>query len=367
MRCHVHLRAMIRAAAFALMALAAGYLLQEPPPAAPEWLVARDDAGLRAALAQLRPGVTLLIAPGVYSGRHDLAGVSGTAAAPIVICGDPADPPVFTGGGSEAWHLSACNHLTLRDLIVRGYPGNGINVDDEGFFMIPARGIRLERVTIEDTGPTGNHDALKMSGVDAFVVKDCTFRGWGGSAVDLVGCHDGVIEGCTFEGREGFDQHSGVQIKGGSARVTVRDSRFLRAGARGVNAGGHTGKDWFRPPDADAEARDVVVEECTFSGGEAPVAAVGVAGLLVRGNLILRPEKWVLRVLLENQDPRLAPVSGVVFADNTVGFDGRVRTFVNVGDGVPPGAYVLRGNRWIEFGADGAPLAAPRNPEDHAR
>jgi hypothetical protein len=352
----------IRAAAFALTALAAVFLLQEPP-GAPEWLLARDDAELRAALERLRPGVTLLIAPGAYSGRHDLARLSGTDAAPIVICGDPADPPVFTGGGSEAWHLSACSHLTLRDLVVRGFPGNGINVDDAGERAAPARGIRIERVTIEDTGPSGNHDALKMSGVDGFLVKDCSFRGWGGSAVDLVGCHDGEIEGCTFEGRDGFDQQSGVQIKGGSARVAVRDSRFLRAGARGVNAGGHTGRDWFRPPDAGAEARDVVVEGCAFSGGEAPIAAVGVAGLQVRGNLILRPEKWVLRVLLEHPDPRLAPCSGIVFADNSVAFDGRLRSFVNAGVGVSPDAYSLRGNRWIEFGEDGAPVAAARRPD----
>ena len=44
----------------------------------------------------------------------------------------------------------------------------------------------------------GNNDALKMSGVDHFVVRNPHAEGWGGSAVDLVGCHFGVIEQSRF-------------------------------------------------------------------------------------------------------------------------------------------------------------------------
>lgn len=349
-----------------LVPLASWSLVACAAPAAPEGVqslhVVRDDAQLRAALQDLAPGALVVIGPGVYSGRHELRGVKGTAAAPIVICGDPRDPPVFEGGGSEAWHLSGCEHLVLRDLIVRGFPGNGINVDDGGARDAPSRGIRITRVTIEATGPDGNHDALKLSGVDEFLVEDCTFRGWGGSAVDLVGCHDGEIRGCVFEGLPGFSQHSGVQLKGGTARVAVRDSRFLAAGARAVNAGGHTGGDFFRPPDARTEAQDLTIEACAFAGGEAPIAAVGVDGLQIRGNWIHLPEKWVLRLLLENREPRLAPTARVIFTGNTIVFDARVRDFINVGPGVGPDALLLRDNRWIELGPDGEPVPAPRRP-----
>ena len=59
-------------------------------------------------------------------------------------------------------------------------------------------------MTILETGPKGNHDALKMSGVDHFTVRKCHFEAWGGSGIDMVGCHHGVVEDCTFVGREGF-------------------------------------------------------------------------------------------------------------------------------------------------------------------
>lgn len=351
---------------FVAAALVAACVAPPRATGAADPLVVRTVDELRAALADLKPGTLILIRPGAYAGRFDLAGVAGTETAPVMICGDPGDPPVFAGGGSEAWHLSACSHVVLRDLIVRGQSGNGINVDDGGRRETPSRGIRIERVIIEDVGPEGNHDALKMSGVDGFLVKDCSFSGWGGSAVDLVGCHDGEIVGCSFAGKDGFSQHSGVQIKGGSARVSVLRSRFVDAGARAVNAGGHTGLDYFRPPGADAEARDLVVDGCIFLGGEAPIAAVGVAGLRLTGNSIHLPEKWILRVLQENRAEALAACGGVVFARNRVVFDGRVRTFVNVGPGILPGAYELRDNDWVELGPGGGPLPEPRRPAEEA-
>ena len=77
---------------------------------------------------------------------------------------------------------------------MRGARINGINVDDAGDKANPARGIRIEHCSVVDTGGRGNHDALKLSGVDQFVVRGCHFEGWGGSGIDMVGCHDGLIE-----------------------------------------------------------------------------------------------------------------------------------------------------------------------------
>lgn len=217
-------------------------------------------AGLAAALRDARPGTVIRLAPGRYPGGHFLKGLSGTAEAPIVIEGaDPADPPVFSAalGGTSAWHLSGCSHLVLRGLRATGFPANGINADDGGAAATGSTGLRFERLAIDSTGPTGNHDALKLSGLDRFAVTGCRFSGWGGSGVDLVGCHEGTLSGCTFEGRPGFSQDNGVQIKGGSSRIAVRDSFFDRAGQRAINLGGSTGLPYFRPAEATWEARDV--------------------------------------------------------------------------------------------------------------
>lgn len=304
-----------------------------------------------------------MIEAGTYRGGHWLSGLQGSAVAPIVIRGaDSAAPPVFTGGGSEAWHLSACHHVTLRDLAVRGYAGNGVNVDDGGQLDMPARGIMIERLSIEDTGPDGNHDALKLSGLDGFTIRDCIFRGWGGSAVDMVGCHDGLIEGCRFEGAEGFSQSSGVQAKGGSARVTVRRCEFENAGSRAVNLGGSTGLQYFRPPGAGYEASELLVEGNTFRGSQAPIAFVGAVGCVVRDNDLLYPEKWLLRILQESADPQFAPCQGGIFEGNRIRFDQRVQVFVNVGPGTLPDSFVYRDNVWIETDAAGRELASPRVP-----
>lgn len=347
--------------------LAAGCATDAAPTPAPIALpaprVVRTDAELRAALRELGPGVHVQIAPGSYRGGWWLEGIQGSPAAPVRIGAlDPAAPPIFAGGGAEAWHLADCSHFTLSDLIVRGYAGNGINADDGGSYETPSRGIRIERVQFESIGPEGNHDALKMSGVDDFMVKDCSFRGWGGSAVDLVGCHDGTIEGCTFEALPGFSQSSGVQTKGGSARVRVRDCEFRGPVARAVNAGGSTGVDYFRPPDADAEARDIEIRNCRFFGGDAPIAAVGVVGLRVLGNRIELPERWVLRILQESSGPRFVPCSDGLFEGNEVIFDARVRTLVNVGPGTLPETFRFLGNEWVELGPAGTPLERSREP-----
>ena len=61
--------------------------------------------------------------------------------------------------------------------------------------------------------------------------------------------------------------------------------------------GGSTGANFFRPHGAHYEAKDVTVEGCTFVGGEACVAYVGVLGAVVRYNTMYRPRAWVLRIL----------------------------------------------------------------------
>ncbi|MHC4302161.1 MAG: right-handed parallel beta-helix repeat-containing protein [Planctomycetota bacterium] len=70
-----------------------------------------------------------------------------------------------------------------------------------------------------------------MSGVDHFVVRRCHFEGWGGSGIDMVGCHNGTVEDCTFTGRRGFSQSNGVQLKGGTEDVSAqgRHRRCSRA------------------------------------------------------------------------------------------------------------------------------------------
>ncbi|CAN5466344.1 hypothetical protein BH23VER1_BH23VER1_32420 [soil metagenome] len=317
--------------------------------AAPGVQVDSDDA-LAKALRAAGPGTVLRLSPGTYRGGHRLEALAGTPANPMVIeAADPQDPPTFSGerGGASALHLSGSSHVHLRNLRVTGFSANGINADDAGNPAAPATGLRFEGLVIENTGPTGNHDALKLSGLADFLVRDCTFAGWGGSAIDMVGCHRGLIVACTFEGREGFSQDNGVQAKGGSSAIAVRDSFFNDAGQRAINLGGSTGLPYFRPVDAAWEARDIEVAGNRFAGSLSPVAWVGVDGGHVHHNTIFLPAKWVGRILQENTGPRFGRCRNGVFEHNLIVFDRRVQTIINVGGGTAPETFVIRNNAWF--------------------
>ena len=327
-----------------------------------------SDAALREALAAASACTTILIAPGTYRGSLARSNLHGTADEPVLIAGaDPANPPELVGEaagghGTVSIHLSDVGYVTLRDMVVRGFPGNGLNIDDGGSAESPSHHVRIERVTVQETGPQGNHDGLKMSGVDAFVIADCIFRGWGGSAIDFVGCHDGRVERCRFEGAEGFSQSNAVQIKGGSRSIRVLESLFVDVGERAINLGGSTGLAYFRPAVGDSEAADVEVAGNRFVGGTAAVAWVTADGGHVHHNTFVGQTKWVLRILQENQDPRMRPCHDGLFEDNLVVVDDRVRVWLNVGPGTAPESFHFRRNAW--YASDGRRPQLPTVDED---
>lgn len=303
---------------------------------------------LTQALRQSKPGTTILIAAGTYPGGLGRSVMRGTKEKPIVIAGaDPEHPPVIKGGDS-GFQFSSPEYLELRNLVITGSNGNGLNIDDSGDSKRPAREITLRRLVVRDIGPNGNKDGIKLSGVTSFRVEDCTVEKWGssGSAIDMVGCHEGLVSGCRFTDGRG-DQANGVQAKGGSSAIVVRRCRFENAGGRAVNLGGSTGLAYFRPSTADFEAKDITVEDCEFIGGMSALAFVGVDGALVQHNTIYRPRRWPLRILQENQDPRFVACRNGRFQNNVIAFrSDEVREVVNIGPKTEPESFQFTGNEW---------------------
>jgi|688.fasta_scaffold161482_2 hypothetical protein len=320
----------------------------------------RDSEGLRQALAAATPGTVIRLAPGQYQPVIYVKDVKGAADKPIVIeGGDPANPPVFTGG-NEALHVTSCSHLVLRNLVLRGQQDNGLNIDD-GSQPGSAHHILVENVRVEDVGPQGNHDAIKLSGLDDFEIRGCTCHGWGGQGIDMVGCHRGLIVGCTLTGKQGFTQNTGLTAKGGSREITVRGCRFDHASDRGVNAGGSTGDPFFRPLDAPYEAAAIIVEGCTFHGGETPIAFVGVDGAVFRFNTVYDPGKWICRILQERPDPRFARCRDGRIERNIFVFRAaNVGDPVNIGPDTKPESFIFKDNLW--FAVDNPPASRLRLP-----
>lgn len=316
--------------------------------AADQTVDSRD--ALQRALRNARAGDVIRIAPGTYAGGLSVNNISGTQTAPIrITAADQKNPPMFEGGGNGI-QFSSCSYFELGDINFKGGTGNGLNIDDGGK-SDPARGIVLRNLTISDVGPDGNRDGIKLSGIDSFRVEGCRVERWGsgGSGIDMVGCHDGVIIDCTFtHDPEKSEQANGVQAKGGSARILIQHCRFLDAGGRGVNLGGSTGGQFFRPPGVDYEARELTVEDCYFRGSAAAVAFVGVDGATVRHNTIVHPQRWILRILQENQNAGIIECRNGAFSNNIIVFQSTaLREAVNIGGKTQPQTFSFTGNVWF--------------------
>jgi len=301
----------------------------------------------------VRAGTAIRLLPGTHTPGASLSGLTGTAEAPIWIGGVPGESRPVISGGSQAFQLSRARYVVVENLEVAGSTANGINCDDGGLVANPeaTRFVVFRNIIFRNIGATANQDGLKLSGVNDFWVLDCEFlRGSsGGSGIDQVGCHRGVIAGCRFE-----NQGNAIQCKGGSEDVEILGCRFLNAGQRAVNLGGSTGFEFFRPPLArgtpQAEARNIRVIACEFQGSDAPVAFVGSLNCLVANNTFVNPTRWVARILQETVSSggyTFAPSASGRFINNIVYFRrSALSTFVNVGGNTAPNTFTFANNLW---------------------
>jgi hypothetical protein len=323
----------------------------------------RDIGQLRAAVSQAKPGAEILIEPGDYAGLN-ATDLHGSASAPIVIgAADPAKPPRFIA----PIQLQRVSYIEFRDFAIAGASGNAIGVDDGGTRETPASHITFRNLHITDVPGEGSN-GIKLAGVDDFRIDRCTVQRWGGCAVDMVGCHHGLIEECRFEKGGGV----GVQAKGASSDVTVRRCAFADAGGSGVNIGQSTGIPFFRPPldkiaaGSRYEAKNIVVEGCTFLHGRAAVAFIGVDGAMVRFNTIVDPDVWAIRILQETNTPDFVPCRNGAFENNLVVF--RSTNWgeggVNIGPGTAPQTFRFARNWW--FCADRPDKSQPNLPTQEA-
>jgi hypothetical protein len=307
-----------------------------------------DDIGsLRSAMAQAKPGTKILLGPHEFPGGLYGTNINGTAKEPIILAAlDPAHPPTFKG----AIQFEAVSYLEVRDLTIVGVSGNAIGIDDNGAREKPAHHITLKGLHIVDA-PGGGTNGIKMAGVDDFHIDSCTVERWGGCAIDLVGCHKGLIENCRFKAGIGL----GVQAKGASADVSIRRCDFEDFGGRGVNVGGSTGNLFYRPaiesmrPGTRYEAKNITVEGCTFRGGGAPVAFVGCDNSVFRFNTIFKPQQWAMRILQETNTSDFLPSRNGRFEDNVVIFESNhwFEGGVNIGPGTSPDTFKFARNWWF--------------------
>lgn len=307
------------------------------------------------AVRAARPGDTVLVHQGTYRGTYWIENIRGTSSDRIVIRGLDRSTVIFDGG-SESMHFSDCSYITLENFTVRGQTGNGMNIDDAGTIETPTHHFLIQNVTFTDMNATGNNDFLKLSGLDDFVVSQCLFeRGSaGGSGIDMVGCHNGVIASNTFRSLGS----NAIQAKGATRFILIRANMFIDAGQRAVNLGGSTGLQFFRPMDATFEAADLQVYSNVFIRSVTPIAYVGCVRVDVANNTIIHPERWVFRVLQETVDPtRFEPCGNNLFRNNIIVFRSTISTHVNIGGNTAPESFTISNNLW--YNADDPSRSRP--------
>jgi hypothetical protein len=300
-----------------------------------------------------------------------MGNLAGTSNAPIWIGGVPGQPRPVMSGGSTALQLSKIRFVVLENLEVAGATANGINCDDGGDYANSnaTRHVVFRNLYIHDIGTGGNNDGLKLSGVNDYFVLDCEFTRMsaGGSGIDHVGCHRGLIARCAFTDAGS----NAIQCKGGSDDIEIRWNRIINGGGRAINIGGSTGFEFFRPPLAiltpNVEAGNIRVIANLFRGSDAPIAFVGSVNSLVANNTIVEPARWVLRILQETVSRggyTFLPCRSNQFINNLVYFNrSRISTPVNIGANTDAASFKFAHNLWYAFNQPGQSQPTLPSPE----
>lgn len=322
-----------------------------------------------AALDAAGEGDDIVLEPGTYAGelyRENLRQVTIRSA-------DPDNPAVIEGG-DYGLHLADPVEVTLSDLVFQGQADNGINIDDADSYETPARGIRLIRITVKDIVNSGNHDAIKMAGVEDFLIDGARIENWGddGSAIDFVGCRNGLVQNSLLIHTALEVGGSGMRPKGGSKDIVIRANRIELpvAAGRAIQAGGSTDTEFFRfiEGDKDYEADRITIEGNVVVGGGAAFSWVNIDGGLVHHNLVQGPAPWVMRILNENPGTPIVVTRNGEFRDNEIAFEtgGEFNTAVNIGDDTEPETFQFVRNHWLNL-ADTTPDGSrPRLPTEES-
>jgi hypothetical protein len=334
----------------ALLLSVAGSAVEVRKSSAVEHIVSTTPQ-FASALATASPGDEIILQPGVYSGGHYRANLRQV----VIRSADPNDLAIIDGG-SNGIQLSDANDVTISDLVFRNQVDNGLNIDDGGTYETPATNITLRNITVRDIVTAGNHDGIKLSGVNDFRIENVQVLNWGtgGSAVDMVGCHRGLIQNSSFVHSNTANGGTTLQPKGGSKDITFRANRIdlPRGSGRAVQAGGSTGTPFFRFVEGESgyEANQIVAEGNVIIGGSSAFSWVNIDGGTFHHNVVHRPGQWVARILNENQGLPIVDTQNGVFHDNRIVYNDTASEFstaVNVGPETLPATFSFARNRWL--------------------
>lgn len=292
------------------------------------------------AFSLLQPGDTLLIEDDTYNGGTYHENLKGNPNNYIFIIGNGN---VIINGGYSAFQIRDWEYIRFENITFQNQTSNGFNVDDGGSVDSPTQYIQFHNCTFKDMQSTGNNDLLKLSGLDNFLISNCKFENGspGGSGIDMVGCHSGTITQNSFTNMGS----EAIQGKGGTSELYIERNYFNNAGARGINLGGSTGLEYFRPIDAKYEAKNLWVYSNIFIGSTAPLAFVNSVNVEITNNTFINPEKWIFRILQESVGERFIECGDNSIINNLFYVNEKINfTPVNIGPNTRPESFEISDN-----------------------
>lgn len=315
--------------------------------------------------SRVRPGDEIILMPGRHRGAS-FDSLIGTTDHPITIRGaDPKNPSTIDSQ-RDGIRIKRVANVVIRDLNINGGTISGITLasvaadrsmsNSDG--SKPASGavgsVLLRNVGISRVGPRGQRHALLVTAVTDLHVENCRFEGWGGSAIEMISCHDVIITGCTFKGRDDHSQLNGIRARAGSDQIQIERCRFENAGERVISAGAVSDlKDFQPPPPTDAapgtlvEAARVHIEHCIIVGGKYALVFDNANDCLARSNTIIRPRGCVLALISEQKDPRFSPGQRAIFGENLIVWQpDDLQRMIEVADKIDVSKFVLEQNLW---------------------
>ncbi|MDZ4758696.1 MAG: T9SS type A sorting domain-containing protein [Bacteroidota bacterium] len=202
---------------------------------------------IQAASVVVKPGDTVFVHAGSYTGYQGIIGLKGTAAKPIVIMRYKNDLHDISG----CWQFQACEHLTFRYLNFKANStatGRLINMDNNGSCTTQAKYIIFDSCYFSNVTDANSITAFKFGGVDFFEVTNCVFKDIPNcNAFDFNVCHHGLIKGNYLENCQ-----SAGHIKGGASDITMERNTFINASSGNwvvFEFGGDTGPQFYCPND----------------------------------------------------------------------------------------------------------------------
>lgn len=245
-------RTVLPALAATALAAAGMLTLQAGPAGAAGVIEVTTAAELKEALAQARPGDTIQLADGTYTGNFK-ATTPATAGSRITLTG--TSDAVLTAGGGYGLHLDGASHWSVEGVTVTGGQkgivtdgADGVVIDAVTVHDLDMEGVHFRESSrdgvirnsrIHDTGKNGrgmgegvyvgSANTLSDKSDNARILDNVIGPGVGGESVDIKeGTTGAQIVGNTFDGRgltgANYDD-SWIDVKGNDVLVENNEGR----------------------------------------------------------------------------------------------------------------------------------------------